>query len=198
MIKSALLALLVLASPVLAEAGRLKIGTVDMQRVFKEFHKTEAADKECKVELARLQKQDGERISRIRDIDAELEKLRKQLEDPAIAESKKAKLLGQANDRREEGIALERERRDFVTGRRRSIHARMFQKMKELLDEIREELDELAKTEDYDYIFDASGLSASQVPFVLVDRAADDLTTSLLTKLNGGTAKRKGAEPGPK
>jgi Skp family chaperone for outer membrane proteins len=197
MIKPAILALLVLATPAFAEKERLKVGTVDMQRLFKGCHQAEIAQKECNIELAKLQKQDGDRLSRIREIDAELERLRKQLEDPTIAESKKDKLLQQASDRRQEGVALERERRDFVEGRRRSINERMVQQVKGLVDEIRKQLDEIAKTEDYDYVFDASGLSASQVPFVLTSRADDDLTEVVLTKLNAGAAKKE-AEPVPK
>ena len=95
MIKLAIFALLILAVPVFAKEERLKIGTVDMQRLFKGYYRAEVAQKECNVELARLQKQNGERLSRIREIDEGLEKLRKKLEDPTIAESKKNKLLQQ-------------------------------------------------------------------------------------------------------
>lgn len=197
MIKLAIFALLILAVPVFAKEERLKIGTVDMQRLFKGYYRAEVAQKECNVELARLQKQNGERLSRIREIDEGLEKLRKKLEDPTIAESKKNKLLQQAGDRRQEGVALERERRDFVEGRRRSINERMMQEMKGLLAEIRKQLDEIARAEDYDYVFDASGLSTSQVPFVLTPKAGGDLTEVVLTKLNAGAAKNE-AEPVPK
>ena len=197
MIKPALLALLLLAPPALADDGRLKVATVDMQRLFKGYHRTEASRKQYNVELARLQKQDADRLSRIRELEAELRKLRKQLEDPAVAESKKVTLHRQATDRHEEGIALERERRDFITGRQRLLNERMAQEMKGLLAEIREQLDEIAKTEDYDYVFDASGLSGSQVPFILSSRIGGDLTEAVLTKLNAGAAKNE-AEPVPK
>jgi outer membrane protein len=197
MIKPAILALLVLATPVFAEKEQLKVATVDMQRIFKNYHRTAAARKECNVELARIQKQDEDRLVRIREIDAEMEKLRKQLDDSTIAESKRGKLFQQAGDRRQEGIALERERRDFVEGRRRLVNERMAQKINELVTEIRRQLDEIAKAEDYDYVFDASGLSASQVPFVLCSKAEEDLTEVVLTKLNAGAAKTE-AEPVPR
>lgn len=191
MIKSALLALWAIATPALAEAGPLRVGTVDMQRIFKGYHRTEAAEKDYHVELARIQKQESERLAGIRDIEAQLEKLAKQLEDPTLAESKKAKLFQQATDRREEGIALERERRDFVERGRRQINERMLQVMNVLLTEIRKQLDEIARAEDYDFVFDASGLSSLQIPFVLTATESGDLTESVLTKLNAGAAKQE-------
>ena len=191
MIKPALLALWVVVTPVLAEDGPLRVGTVDMQRVFKGYHRTEAAEKDYHVELARIQKQESERMSGIRDIEAQLAKLAKQLEDPTLAESKKAKLYQQASDRREEGIALERERRDFVERGRRQINERMSQVMNGLVTEIRKQLDEIARAEDYDYVFDASGLSSTQVPFVLRAAKSGDLTETILAKLNAGAAKEE-------
>jgi outer membrane protein len=197
MIKSALSVLLAFICTAVAEDERLKIGTVDMQRLFREYHRTQAAQKESNVELARLQKQDQERLAGIREIESALEKFRKQLEDPAVAESKKDGLRKQAYDRHQEGVALERERHEFVARRRQSINERMMQEMMRLLAEIRKELEEIARTEDYDYVFDASGLSSWQVPFVLSSARAGDLTEVLLTKLNAGAAKGE-AQPPPK
>ena len=197
MLKPAILALLVLGLPALAEDARLKVGTVDMLRLFKGYHRTEAAQRESNVDLARLQKQDGDRQVRIREIEGTVEKLRKEIGDPAIAASKKTKLLQRAEDQRQEGIALEQERREFVERHRRTVQERMVQEMKGLVAEIRKQLEEIARAENYDYVFDSSGLSASQVPFVLVNRQADDLTEVVLTKLNAGVAEKE-AKPVPK
>jgi Skp family chaperone for outer membrane proteins len=170
---------------------------VDVQRLFKSYHRTEAAEKDYHVEVARIQKQETERLSGIRELEAKFEKLAKQLEDPTLAESKKIKLHQQATDCRQEGIALEKERRDFIERGRRQINERMVQVMGGLLNEIRKQLDEIARAEDYDYVFDSSGLSASQVPFILTARESGDLTEMVLTKLNAGAAKEE-AQPASK
>jgi hypothetical protein len=60
----------------------------------------------------------------------------------------------------------------------------MVQRMKGILDEIRKLVEEKAKTEDYDYVFDKSGLSTSQVPFFLYTKDATDITAVLLKDLN--------------
>jgi Skp family chaperone for outer membrane proteins len=56
--------------------------------------------------------------------------------------------------------------------------------MKGILEEIRKLVEEQAKTDNYDYVFDKSGLSTSQVPFLLYTKDATDITAGLLKDLN--------------
>jgi outer membrane protein len=60
----------------------------------------------------------------------------------------------------------------------------MIQRMKGILEEIRKLVEEQAKKDDYDYVFDKSGLSTSQVPLLLYTKDATDITTILLKDLN--------------
>ena len=62
--------------------------------------------------------------------------------------------------------------------------------MKGILEEIRKLVEEKAKLDNYDYVFDKSGLSTSQVPFLLYTKDATDITAALLKDLN------KDAPPG--
>ena len=72
-----------------AQQGKLNIATVDMQELFKQYYRTNEAQKQINVERARIQKDNNERLARIRDLEENLGNLRKQLEDPAINDSKK-------------------------------------------------------------------------------------------------------------
>jgi len=60
----------------------------------------------------------------------------------------------------------------------------MVQRMKGILEEIRKLVEEKAKVDNYDYVFDKSGLSTSQVPFLLYTKDATDITAGLLKDLN--------------
>jgi Skp family chaperone for outer membrane proteins len=60
----------------------------------------------------------------------------------------------------------------------------MLQRMKGILEEIRKLVEEQAKVGNYDYVFDKSGLSTSQVPFLLYTKDATDITAGLLKDLN--------------
>jgi Skp family chaperone for outer membrane proteins len=167
-----------------AQEGKLKIATVDMQQLFKKYYQTNEAQKEINVERARITEENNDRTARIRELDTELQGMRKQLEDPSISESKKQSVFSEWNVKQQEGIALDRERREYLQRRNTSLNEKMVARMKGILDEIRKLVEEKAKTEDYDYVFDKSGLSTSQVPFFLYTKDATDITELLLKELN--------------
>jgi outer membrane protein len=167
-----------------AEEGKLNIATVDMQELFKQYYRTNEAQKQINVERARIQKDNNERLARIRDLEENLGNLRKQLEDPSIADTKKQTLFKEWQMQQQEGIALDRERREFLQRRNQALNEKMVQRMKGILEEIRKLVEEQAKVENFDYVFDKSGLSTSQVPFLLYTKDATDITAGLLKDLN--------------
>lgn len=183
-----------------AQEGKLKIATVDMQNLFKEYHRTNDAQKQINVERARIQKENNERLARIRELDTDLQNMRKQLDDPSISDSKKQEVYREWQMKQNEGIALDRERREFLQRRNQALNEKMVQRMKGILEEIRKLVEEQAKKEDYDYVFDKSGLSTSQVPFLLYTKDATDITAVLLEDLNKDAPTEpaeEGATPEP-
>jgi outer membrane protein len=167
-----------------AQDGQVKIATVDMQELFKQYYRTNEAQQQINVERARIQKDNNERLARIRDLENNLSNLRRQLEDPSINESRKQELFKDWQMQQQEGIALDRERREFMQRRNQALNEKMVQRMKGILEEIRALVEEQARADDYDYVFDKSGLSTSQVPFVLYTKDATDITATLLKDLN--------------
>jgi Skp family chaperone for outer membrane proteins len=179
-----------------AQEGKLKIATVDMQQLFKEYYRTAEAQKQINVERAKIQKDNNERTGRIRELENDLQSLKKQLDDPAISDSKKQALFKDWQAKQQEGISLDRERREFLSRRNQALNEKMVQRMKGILEEIRKLVEELAKTENYDYVFDKSGQSTSQVPFLLYTKDATDITANLLKDLNkNAPAESKSTEP---
>ncbi len=180
---TALTASLIAVAPA-AQEGKLNIATVDMQELFKQYYKTNEAQKQINVERARIQKDNNERLQRIRDLEETLGNLRKQIDDPAINDSKKQGLFKEWQAQQQEGTALDRERREFLQRRNQALNEKMVQRMKGILEEIRKLVEEQAKVDNYDYVFDKSGLSTSQVPFLLYTKDATDITAGLLKTLN--------------
>ena len=180
---TALAASLIAVAPA-AQEGKLNIATVDMQELFKQYYKTNEAQKQINVERARIQKDNNERLQRIRDLEETLGNLRKQIDDPAINDSKKQGLFKEWQAQQQEGTALDRERREFLQRRNQALNEKMVQRMKGILEEIRKLVEEQAKVDNYDYVFDKSGLSTSQVPFLLYTKDATDVTAGLLKTLN--------------
>lgn len=194
---TALIVAATLCGVAVAQDAKLKIATVDMQQLFKEYYRTEEAQRQINVERARIQKENNERLARIRELDTELQNLRKMLDDPAISDSKKQEVYQDWNMKQQEGIALDRERREFLQRRNQALNEKMVQRMKGILEEIRKLVEELAKSEDYDYVFDKSGMSTSQVPFLLYTKDATDITGTLLEDLNKDAPEESATEEVP-
>lgn len=174
--------------------GKLNIATVDMQELFKQYHRTNEAQKQINIERARIQKDNNERLARIRQLEEQLETLGKQLEDTTVADSKKQELYKERQMKLQEGIALDRERREFLKRRNQALNEKLVQRMKGILEEIRKLVEEQAKIGNYDYVFDKSGLSTSQVPFLLYTKDATDITAELLKALNKDAPEDSGED----
>jgi Skp family chaperone for outer membrane proteins len=187
-----------MATAAFAQDAKLNIATVDMQELFKQYYRTNEAQKQINVERARIQKDNNERLARIRDLEENLGNLRKQLDDPAVSESKKQTPFKEWQAQQQEGIAIDRERREFLQRRNQALNEKMVQRMKGILEEIRKLVEEQAKLDNHDYVFDKSGLSTSQVPFLLYAKDATDITASLLKNLNkDAPPEDSGAKPEP-
>ena len=72
-----------------ASAQRLKIATVDMQKLFKEYHRTTEEQQKFSEEFARIQKENNERLTGIRSTEELLQGLKKKIEDPTLADNVK-------------------------------------------------------------------------------------------------------------
>ena len=174
---------LLFSLPAVAQ-DKLKIATVDMQTLFKQYHRTNAAQKEVNVERAKIQQNNNERLETIRALENELQGLRKQLDDPSLSDKRKQELFKDFQMKTQEGVALDRERREFLQRRNTALNEKMVQKMRGIHEEIRKLVEQRAKADGYDYVFDKSGLSTSQVPFLLYTKDATDITAGLLGVLN--------------
>lgn len=165
-----------------------KFATVDVQRLFKEYHLTREAQKEINIERAKIQEENNDRLARIRGIEADLENLERQLDDRTLPESRRHAVSNDIAVKRQEGIALDRERREFLQRRNQSLREKSERRMKGIFEEIRGRVAEKAKAGDFDYVFDKSAESSSQMPFFLATPEGNDLTDPLLEELNAGTS----------
>lgn len=172
-----------------ANAQRLKIATVDMERLFNEYHKTSSVQRDINIERARIQKDNNLRLKDIRDIDDSLQKIREQLKDTELGDKKRQDLRQEAGDLSQDGIHKERERSEFLERRNRTLSEKMTKQMRAILVTIQRVVSDRAKAGNYDYIFDQSGNSNQGIPFVLHARDTTDLTDSLLEEINQDAPK---------
>ena len=168
--------------------GTLKIGTVDMQRAFKEYNKTK--DAEAKVNDAKnaAKKEFDDRTEGYKKALDEINKLNQQLDSPAITADAKSKM---AKDR-DEKIAniknMEREINEFRQTREQQLQQQAMRMREGIVKEITDIVLERVKTNGMDLVFDKSGQSTNYVPLVLYSKDSADFTTEIITALNKKSA----------
>ena len=164
--------------------GTLKIGTVDMQRAFKEYNKTK--DAEAKVNDAKnaAKKEFDDRTEGYKKALDDINKLNQQLDSPALAADAKSKM---AKDR-DEKIAniknMEREINEFRQTREQQLQQQAMRMREGIVKEITDIVLERVKTNGMDLVFDKSGQSTNYVPLVLYSKDSADFTTEIITALN--------------
>lgn len=171
--------------------NQLKIATVDVQKLFKEYQRTTEEQQKFSEEFARIQKENNERLLKIRGLEDIMVMQKKKTEDPVIAASARQKEAKALQLKLTEARAMDKERREFLGRRTRALELKKQASMQGILEEIRKRIVDHAKKEDFDYVFDKSGLSANQVPFLLYAKDAKDITAALLTQLNKNKASPK-------
>jgi outer membrane protein len=168
--------------------GTLKIGTVDMQRAFKEYNKTKDAEGKVNDAKNAAKKEFDDRTEGYKKALEEINKLNQQLDAPALSADAKAQ---KAKDR-DEKIAsiknLEREISDFRQTREQQLQQQAMRMREGIVKEITDVVLERVKTNGMDLVLDKSGLSTNYVPIVLYSRDAADFTSDIITALNKKSA----------
>jgi outer membrane protein len=195
---------LTLAFPIAAFAqGALKIGTVDMQRAFKEYNKTK--DAEAKINDARsaAKKEYDDRAEAYKKALDEINSLNKQLDAPALTAEAKTQKAKERDDKIANIKKMEREINDFSQTRDRQLQEQLMRMREGIVKEITDVVLEKVKTNNMDFVFDKSGVSLNGVPIVLYAPANVDFTSDIIGVLNKpgrstpGPIQKTAASPSP-
>lgn len=172
-----------------ASAQGMKIGIIDMNRVFAEFYKTKDAEKDVNDQKALAKKELDERNERYRVLIEKYQGLAKQIKDPAITEELRAKLQTEAKEVASEARSLERDKKEFADRRQRMLLTEVDQARKAIIEEIQDLVKDMAKQRNYDIVFDKSGLGTRGIPFLLHSKDAVDFSDDVLADLNKNAPK---------
>jgi len=194
------LSALMLAFPLAAFAqGTLKIGTVDMQRAFKEYNKTKEAEAKINEAKNAARKEYDDRAEDYKKALDEINNLNKQLESPALSADKKTQTAKDRDDKIAKIKNMEREISDFRQTRERQLQEQLMRMREGIVKEITDVVMEKVKANNLDMVFDRSGMSINGVPVLMYSHDNVDFTNDVIAVLNkagratGGTAKTFGS-----
>ena len=173
-----------------ANAAEVKnVATVDMKKLFDEYHLTKAAQTQVKSEQAIIAKENNEKLTEIRKIAEEIENLSKQITDPITSAQAKEKLIRSRQIAANRGNALENNRREWLKRRNSAINENIVSEMRKILAKITAKVEDFARNNDIDMIFDKSSRGTTQTFFLSFSKDKFDITATLLEGLNNEAPK---------
>ena len=176
---------LTLAFPIAALAqGTMKIGTVDMQRAFKEYNKTKEAEVKINDAKNAAKKEYDDRAEAYKKSLDEINNLNKQLESPALSADKKTQTAKERDDKIANIKNMEREISDFRQTRERQLQEQLMRVREGIVKEITDVVMEKVKASNMDLVFDKSGMSINGVPFLMYSHDNIDFTNDIIAVLN--------------
>ena len=180
-----ILSALTLAAPIAGLAqGTAKIGTVDMQRAFKDYTKTK--DAEAKINDAKnsAKKEYDDRAEAYKKALDEINNLNKQLESPALSAEKKTGMAKERDEKIANIKSMEREISDFRQTRERQLQEQLMRMREGIVKEITDVVMEKVKAKSLDFVLDKSGISINGVPVVMYAPENVDFTNEIIETLN--------------
>ncbi len=171
--------------PVAAFAqGTMKIGTVDMQRAFKDYNKTKEAEAKINDAKNAAKKEYDDRAEAYKKALDEINNLNKQLESSALSADKKTQIAKDRDDKIANIKNMEREISDFRQTRERQLQEQLMRVREGIVKEITDVVMEKVKTNNLDLVFDKSGMSINGVPVLLYSHDNIDFTNDIIAVLN--------------
>lgn len=167
-----------------AELG--KVSVVDMKKLFDEYYKTKTAQEKVKKDQAVVAAENAKRVKTIQEIADEIKKLDAQIKDAAVAPQKKEQLKQDVKLKVNQGNAAEQRRREWLANQNQMINESIVAEMKKILAQIQDRVEQYARDNDIDMIFDSSARGTTQTHFLLFSVDKLDITSELLADLNKG------------
>lgn len=189
--------LIVFISPPLScRAADLEVAVVSMERVFDQYHKTREANALLKARIDEVDIKRQKLLSDVKTLKAELETLNIEISDNSLSESEQKKKKQLVKDK----FALYRDAEDklieFDRTSKNEFGSQMRNTQGEIVDDIRETIQQFIKGKGIILVFDSSGKTMNGVEsLIYFDRALDitDEVIALLNKDAPGAAGEKGS-----
>lgn len=191
-----LLSLLVLwVMTAAASADKFKVATVDMGYLIREFHRFKAGQKFQEEEVLKIREAEQERLLAIKALNEEIQTMVQEMNDPSLSPLKRASIQEKAKEKQADLQVLQRELQIFLRDRDRELQENLATLQNEIVNVVMEAVNTYAETQDVDFVFDESGISKTDVPFLIYVRNRIDLTDPVLKILNKDAPEDDEAPP---
>lgn len=173
----------------------VKIGTVDMKRVFEGYYKTKDAEQRINEARNQAKKELEERMEGYQRGVAEVKKLNEEIDNPALSREARETKSKARDEKVSELKGLEREINEFRATREKQLQEQSGRMRQGIVDDINKVVNDKTKAENYDLVFDKSGMSLNGVSVLMTAKDSYDFTDSVITTLNKTRGSEAAAAP---
>lgn len=184
---AALLGAALIFSTALAQEGEGKpdkIATVNMQRLVSSFYKTKLTRDSFKQYEDRLKDADKKQVEEITALNEEAQALRKSGEGSSVNAEKRSQIFREASFKKQRADNLQKGRVAWARQKQAAFNDKINTELAMHRKEIIAIIQEVAKTEGYDFVFDRTGASGGGIPILSYSKDATDITGNLLERIN--------------
>lgn len=168
-----------------------RIGTVDLEKVFREYHKSRAVEEfiNRRAEAVRAYlKQMREQLNKL---NADMHRRGTDASNPALSAAELAKARQAAAEAEQKVKAKAAEIQLYSTQVAKEIRELETKKRQEIMADITAEIRRRANVRGFNFILDSSGKTLNAQPAVIVAPADRDITAEVIRELNRTAAKTK-------
>lgn len=169
--------------------AELKVATVDVQKLFADYYKTHEAQAEVDKAAQIVQQTNNTRAETIKKMEADFTNMVKSFQDPMLNEKDKKDLEQKIQIKRQEVVALEKERRDFVERQLKSLQEQMKVRSAKIMGEITKVTEGIATKSSYDLVLDKSAQALRSNNVFVYTKPSMDITPAVMTELNKDAPK---------
>lgn len=177
-----------------AEGKPDKIASVSMQRLVSSFYKTKLTRDSFKQYEDRLKDADKKKVEEITALNEEAQALRKSGEGSSVNAEKRSQIFREASIKKQQADNLQKGRVAWARQKQAAFNDKINTELAKHRKEIIAIIQEVAKAEGYDFVFNRSGASGAGIPILSYSKDATDITGNLLERINKGAPEEKEEE----
>jgi outer membrane protein len=167
-----------------ARAADLKIGTIDLQKVFSDYYKTRLANAAIQEEVAGLQKDNKALIEEHAKAVDDYKKALDEANNQAVSAEEREKRKKEAEGKLIKINDLRQTIEQFERTAKGNIEEKLRQSREKILKEIKDVIATKSKSAGMSMVFDSSTSELGRLPVVLYTNGTNDLTDEILAQLN--------------
>jgi outer membrane protein len=165
--------------------AQMKVGTVDMQKIFGAYYKTRDAEDKLKDAQKAYKDEFDSRMDIYKKNMDSVNKLNDEINRPDATGSAKDQKARDRDSKIQELKGLEKDITDFRQSREKQIQDQMKRMRDGIVDDIMKIVNDQVKAQNYDFVFDKSGASSNNVvPVLLYAKDGYDFSDAIIAKLN--------------